>query len=185
MLFAISKELETALKARNVPFSVFHEFGDEPFASTYAAKERIVLIEPLDEKRDEYGAAQSTHKNPRVPSRCVDAGKIRIFAKSAKQGAVGHDHIDRARKVRTHVIIALEQVVRARKNSIDWGPMGAVALKDATGSSAWNGAVYEIEFAVDRANEDRKWEGDAADEITIGPLPNVPIKTTTTTVSNV
>jgi hypothetical protein len=180
MFHAIAKELETALRAKHVPFAVYHEFGDEPAASTYVARERIVLVEPLDAKGDSYAPATSVHKNPRMPSGCVDAALIRIFAKSPKQGAVGHDHIDRARSIRTHVIIELEYLVRARKNVIEFGTMGAVALKDANGSSVWSGAVYEIEFTVNRGNEARTWEGDAPAEVTIGNTPpDVPITTTT------
>lgn len=180
MLHAIAKELETALKAKHVPFPVYHEFGDEPAASTYVARERIVLVEPVDAKGDAYAPATSVHKNPRMPSRCIDGAVIRIFAKSPKQGAVGHDHIDRARMIRTHVIIELENVVRTRRNEIKFGPMGAVGLKDAAGSNVWSGAVYEIEFSVDRGNEARTWEGDAPEEVEIGNTPPaVPITSTT------
>lgn len=179
MFHAISRELETALKAKHVPFPVFHELGEEPATSTYAARERIVMIEPLDDKGDKWAPPLGTHKNPRVPSRCIDAAKIRIYAKSGKPGAVGHDHIDRARLVRTHVIMSLVDVVRARPNVIEFGAMGAVSLKDADGSSQWSGVVYEIDFTVDRANEARTWEGDAPEEVEIGPTPpQVPITST-------
>jgi len=184
MFYAIAKELETVLKAKHVPFPVFHEFGEEPAVSTYAARERIVLIEPVDDKGDSYAHSIGTHKNPRVPSRCIDAAKIRIYARDNRQGAAGHHHIERARLVRAHVIMALEDIVRARPNVIAWGPMGAVSLKDASGSSQWSGVVYEIEFTVDRANEARSWEGTAPATIEIGPTPPQVPMTSTTFVSD-
>lgn len=168
MLYAISQELGLALKAQGVPFPVVHALGSEPAASVTAGRERVVLVEPIDKRGDQILPPRGTHPNPMMPARSTDAGILRIYARSSLSGAVGHDHADRARLVRDHVIAELDAIVRGRKNVLAWGAGGLTTLDDAEGSTVWGGAVYELEFTIDRGVFRRTWAGKAHDEVVIG-----------------
>jgi hypothetical protein len=166
MLYAIAQELDANLRAQGVPFPVV--FGPEATASTTAARERIVLEQPIDEKRDSIGPAKATHPNPRMPLIRLQAARVRIFARSSLAGAAWHDHAERAEEVLDHVLAELDFIVRGRKNTLTVGASGFVSLADAHGSSVWSGAVYEFDLAVDRGIFRRTWAGDAREEVVIG-----------------
>lgn len=181
MLYAISQELGAALKAKGVPFHVTHAFGNESTVSHTAAHERVVIVEPIGEKKDAIVPPIATRHNPMSPARCIDSATVRIFARSSLAGATGHDHADRARKVRAHVIAELDAIVRGRKNVLTWGAAGFVELEDAHASSVWSGAVYEIDLAIDRSVSRVNWADEANEEVVIGAVAApgvVPLKTT-------
>jgi hypothetical protein len=167
MLYAIAQEVGAVLRGEGVPFPVV--FGPEPSASiSPAARERIVIEQPIDEKRDQVLAPRAVHHNPKVTGIRMQSARIRIFARSNVAGAAWHDHAERAEQVLDHVLGALDQVVRGRKNVIVFGGGGFVALKDLEGSEVWSGAVYEQDFTVDRGIFRRTWAGEAQDEVVIG-----------------
>jgi len=166
MLYAIAKELGTALRAQGVPLPVV--FGPEPSESLTAARERIVLEQPIGEKRDSFTAARSVHHNPTMPFTRLQAATIRIFARANFAGAQWHDHKERAEEVLDHVLAELDQVVRARTNALSLGAGGFVPLRDSEGSLVWSSAVYEFELTIDRGVFRRTWAGKGKDEVTIG-----------------
>ncbi len=166
MLYAISKELDAALKAQGVPFRVV--FGPESTQSVDAARERIVLEQPHDEKRDSVVPPIALHRNPMMPLVRNQAARIRIFARSPIAGAKWNDHAERAEQVLDHVLAELDAIVRGRKNALAIGGGGFVSLVDEKGSSVWGGAVYEFDFVVDRGVFRTNWKGEAREEVTIG-----------------
>lgn len=165
MLYSIAQELEAALKAQGVPFSVI--FGPEPTESV-GTRNRIVFEHVLDEKRDSVTAPKSTHVNPPVPLNRLQAARIRIFARSAKPGARWCEHAELVEHVLDHVQAELDHLVRARKNSLTFGAGGFVTPLDEKGAKVLSGAAYELDVTIDRAVFRRNWAGEAADEVTIG-----------------
>lgn len=116
MLYAIAQELDASLRAQGVPFPVV--FGPEATASNTSARERIVLEQPIDEKRDSVQPTRATHRNPSMPLIRLQATRVRIFARSNLAGAQWHDHAERAEQVLDHVLAELDALVRGRKNTL-------------------------------------------------------------------
>lgn len=176
MIYGITRELDAAMRAQGVPFPTI--LGPEPTESTFAAKERVVVEQLIDEKRDAIEPVKALHPNPRMTNIRQQAIRIRIFARSNLAGAQWHDHAERAEHVLDHVLAELDVIVRGRSNVITYGPGGFVSLRDERGTLVWNGAVYELDASVDRGVFRRTWSGEARPEVKIGPLPDVPIATT-------
>lgn len=179
MIYAIADELAAALRAQEVPFRVV--IGPEPTMSGGASAERIVIWEPPDEKRDSVGAPKAVHRNPTMPFVLVQAARMRVYAQSTIAGARVQDHYRRARLAVSHAVAELDEIVRKRKNTLTFGASGFVTLLDAKGSGVFAGAVYELDFFVDRACLRINWKGEAADEKVIGVDVTVE---STTKVSN-
>jgi len=168
MLYAIRNELEQAFKAQKVPVKVVYAFGSEPTKSVSEARERVVLIEPIGNKRDKIESPVRAHLNPKHPALAVDAFVIRIYARSNLPAATPHDHAARARQIRQHVVSELDAIVRIRQNQIEWGAAGFIEPVDGEGSTVWSGALYEMDLTIDRGTPRVTWAGDAAEEVTIG-----------------
>jgi hypothetical protein len=175
-LYAIARALEARLKTLHVPIPVLYVLGAEPSSSLTSARERIVIIEPRDEKSSRVLPPRGIHINPRHPVRMVDPGTLRIYARSALTGAGDQDHVDRAHRIRTQVIAQIEYIARTRKNVIEWGTGGFISLPDS-GTSVFAGTVYEHDFTLDSSVEARTWEGDAQPTVTVGT--DVEIESTT------
>jgi hypothetical protein len=167
MLYAIAQELGAALRAKGVPFPVV--FGPEATSTVaIAPRERIVFEQPIGDKRDAIVPTKATHPNPRIPLNRLQAARIRVFARSSLAGAAWHDHAERAEAVLDHIVAELDAVIRGRKNSIQFNGGGFVAAIDNEGSATWSGAIYELDFTVDRAVYRVTWAGEANEEVVIG-----------------
>jgi hypothetical protein len=166
-LYAIARALEARLKALHVPIPVVYVLGAESTSSLTSTRERIVIIEPRDEKSSRVLPPRGIHINPRHPARMVDPGTLRIYARSALAGAGDQDHVDRAHRIRAQVIAQIEYIARSRKNVIEWGAGGLISLPDA-GGSVFAGTVYEHDFTLDSSVETRTWEGNAQPTVVVG-----------------
>lgn len=166
MIYQIATELGAALRAQNVPFGVV--FGPEPTESLSSTKERVVVEQPIDEKRDRVGGPKAIHPNPRMPLTRFQAVRIRIFARSSLAGAQWHDHAERAEEVLDHVLGELDYIVRGRRNTMSFTEGGFIALKDEKETLVWSGAVYEQDVVIDRGIFRRTWAHEANEEVTIG-----------------
>ncbi len=166
MLYAVAQELAAALRADGVPFPVV--FGPEATASITAARERIVIEQPIGEKKDQIVAPKALQRNPMVTGCRMQATRIRIFARANVAGAAWHEHTERAEKVLDHVQASLVEIAKVRRNEITWGAGGFIELADEKGSSVWNGAVYELDFTIDRGIFRLTWADRAGDEVVIG-----------------
>jgi hypothetical protein len=166
MIYAIAKELGAALRAQGVPFPVI--FGPESSDPVTASRERIVIEQPINEKRDTTAASKAVHPNPAMPAIRLQAVRIRIFARANIAGAAWHDHAERAEDVLDRVQAELDAIVRGRKNAIAWGAGGFVAYADENGSATWGGALYEQDLTIDRGVFRRAWTGAAHEEVVIG-----------------
>jgi hypothetical protein len=174
MLAAITDELAAALKVQGVPFPVV--FGPESTQDLYAASDRIVV--EYDEDGDTFETPRGSHPNPRMPLRCWQGVRIRIYARANEANAGWRDHSRLANQVRQHVLAELDYLVRARKNFIQYGSGKFLTPLDAAGSAVFGGAVYEIKLSIDRGIERRTWAGAARPMVLIGP-GGVAIKSTT------
>jgi hypothetical protein len=167
MLYEIAKELHAALKVQHVPFPV--AFGFESAKLLSSAKEHIAIDYAVNEKRDSFAAPRATHKNPPALFNRDQAAKLHIYARSNVAGAAWNDHSRRAQKVLDHVLAELDVIVRVtRKNTLKLGGGGFVLLEDEKGTELFNGAVYELDFAIDRVVWRVTWEGNANDEAVLG-----------------
>lgn len=174
MLYSISKLLDLALAAKKFPLHV--HFGPEATESLNGARERIVMWQPLDEKKEQFPATRSARYNPKMPMRREQAGRIRIYAKSPLPGAKWGDHVERCEKILDGVLAELDAIIRGGRNEWSLTSGGFISLVDEKGSPVFSSAVYELEFTVDRAVNSVNWNGDGADEVTIGNDPGqVPI----------
>jgi hypothetical protein len=162
MLSEISKEVDAQLVTRKVPLRVV--YGPERAPSN--TSERIV-IEHDRRAGDSFEMAGIT-SNPKSCSVRWQGAVARIFAQETFPGARIQDHERRASAVLDRVIVALNVVVKGRKNQ--WRAEGGtfVAPKDIEGSETWPGAVYEFRFAVDRGIVDSKWDGEIRPEHQLG-----------------
>jgi hypothetical protein len=173
MLYAIARELDAALQAKNVPVRVF--FGPE--RDSVGTRERIV-IDYRGPASDIISPPRSLHNNPRMSWVRLTGATLRIYAQSALTGPLWHDHAERAEKILDHVLAELEVITKTRKTMIAFGAGGFIPDEDAP-TEIPSGAIYELTFTVDRGVFRTNWEGEAAATVKIGPPPDVPIVSTT------
>lgn len=162
MIHEIGKELQTQLRAQGCPLPVVD--GPEP-PSTSWVRERVVI---------EYGtgfsfeSTQSQHLNPKQPCNFRLPGKVTIYAKSSKAGALFFEHQRRALLVARQVTNALIKVFRERKNPIALPKGDFVPPADLEKSDSPGGACFAMTFEFLTGNPDVTFAGEAADEATIG-----------------
>lgn len=176
MLYAIARELETALRAQHVPIPVV--FGPEPAESIGTGRERIVF-EYAGQGADSIAPPKTQHPNPRMPLIRNQGARVRIFARANVSNATWHEHAERGEQILDHVLAELDAIVRRRKNAITYGSGGFIELLDAEGSLVWSGAVYELDVAIDRGVFRKTWEGDKRPEAVIGGAGGVTLTSTT------
>lgn len=182
MIHEIGKELSAALLARGAPFKAVDPERTEP---TGTARERVV-IEEVD-GGDTFGPSVSQHVNPKCAMTCRISVRLRIFAQDTRAGATAPDHQRRARAVLDQVLVALANIMRARK-APSWLPDrgGFAPIEDAAGTLLGSraGALYELFFTVPRAVLDLPWTGTGelgapAAEVAFGGDDGVTIGSTT------
>lgn len=172
MIYEVARELETALRDKGVPLPVV--YGPEPTRGD-SQRERIVV----QRTEDDFGPLRSQWTNPRGKGLAILQGvTIRIYARSPMGGSRIHDHERRAYHVLDRIIVALDKVVRSRKNNVAITAGGIVPPVDVTTDGAtqtpWPGVVYELRLTVDRGVFDRTWptaadpNGGIADEAVVG-----------------
>ena len=166
MIHEIAVELRAALVANGCPIPVVD--GPEQMASVVVPRERIVVSRDRGQPEPVI-APKGAGRNPRHAFDRVLRAKVTIYAQDTRAGALHHEHARRADDIADDVLVALRQVLVARKNGVnEVGPGSTVDLEDAKGTAVTNFAAYEIPFAVRRAVEARTWAGAAKPEATIG-----------------
>jgi len=161
MLAAITDQLREALVTRKVPFEVVYG-PDRNDASAFSGPR--IVIERDREAGDEVLPPRTGRKNPSVIYTRVISARARIFAQSTMAGATSADHERLADQVVDHLLVALREIIVARKNAFGIGNGGLLTAEqlDADGLRTWPGAVYEQPFTVDRGVLDTVWAGEAA-----------------------
>lgn len=177
MIYSFTKQLAALLKAQGVPFPVV--FGAEPTDPVAASRERIVVEQVHDEKPDTFGGPMALHSNPPMPRVRSVGIRFRVFARANLAGAAWHDHAERAEHAVDEIIAETDYMARAERTQVSFDRGGFVTPKDENGTLVWSGAVYEFDAKIDRGIFRRSWAGDAAEEVVIGPPPDVGITSTT------
>jgi hypothetical protein len=170
MIHEVSVDLAANLKAQGCPIVVVD--GPEPTKTATFGRERIV-IEHADS--DSYAPPWSQQRNPhKCMTRNIGA-KLTIYAKSPKAGALVFEHRRRCEQILDMVLCALSKVAAVRKHNGGFLPTGGrfITPADLEASERPGGAVYELNFAVQRAVNDVTWSGDAQPEATVGGVDGV------------
>jgi hypothetical protein len=164
MLHEIGVELAAALRTKKCPIGVVD--GPEPMGTTTWGRERIV-IEHDDEGGDAFSHVLSQHKNPKHRATRAIGVKVTIYAQSTRPGALHWEHRRRAEHTLDIVVVALADVITARKNA--WRITGGkfVTPPDLDSSEKPGGAVYELKFTVDRGVYEQKWTGEIRPQMTM------------------
>lgn len=162
-LAELGRALDAALAARGVPFRVSD--GPEPTGAT-SYRDRIVIEDR--QGGDTFTRAGTRHGNPPSPFTRTVAARVKIYAQSTIQGATYAHHKGRAEAALEHVMCAMDTIVRGGKGQ--WRPTGGGfdVPSDLAGSQVRSGALYVLEFDLDRAIVDAvSWTVDAASEFTL------------------
>ncbi len=169
MIYAISQELATELKAQGCPLPVV--YGPERMGATGAALTTSrILIERDRDVGDKPGPGRARNANPRMVAIRAMGAVCRIFAQSTLTGARVQDHERLADLALDKIEVALYKVVT--KRSTQWRISSAKLLGAdelaLRGIEVWTGVVYEMRFSVDRAVNDTTWAEVADAEATVG-----------------
>lgn len=182
MLYEISREIEAELQARGCGYPVV--YGPER-VPTSLVNCRIVVQRDRG-TNENVSAPKFRAPNPRMIAVRATAGKCRIFAKSSLPGANAWDHEREADHVADAFTVALHVAVRKRNTEyrISGGKLLTAQELEYLSISAWPGAVYDLDFEVDRAVNDATWAGEKRPEVQVGGQDGVVITTGATVSGN-
>jgi hypothetical protein len=156
MIHEIGRELDAKLRAKGCPFKVIDREVTKP-----TAWKNVVVIEDMP---DTVGPARSQSLNPKRYFTRYLGGKLTIYAQSTKTGALEFEHKRIAHQVVDLALVALRKIGAERRQPVVIGRSEFVKIADLEKSERPAGVVYELEFTVERAVEDRTWVGAAAPE---------------------
>lgn len=163
MIREIGVEIGAKLAAQGCTFKVY----DRDLTDTTAPIKERVVIERDYEAGESFAAPPSQKLNPTMPLARNMAAKIRIYAKSPKANALQWEHERHLDAMLDQVLVALNDVIVARKNSYQIGRGKFFLLADAKSSEQIAGAVYELPFTVSRGIYRTTWKGEATPEVEI------------------
>ncbi len=97
----------------------------------------------------------------------VCAYKATIYAQNPSKGSAEFEHRRRAEAMVDQVCIALDVITKGRKNILVWKSGKFVIPDDMKDAETLGGAVYELQFTIDRGVTTASWTGQAAPEATV------------------
>jgi len=166
VIYEITREVETELKARGVPLPVVYgpERGD--LTITFA---RIVIERDRD-KGDAIGPGRGRTVNPQMVAIRSMGAVCRVYAQSTESGAGVHDHERMADQAVDRIHVALEKIVKLRTTLYHVTAAKLLSAQELAmrGLLQWPGVVYELRFSVDRGVFDTDWTGAAKPESVLG-----------------
>lgn len=154
MIHEIGVQLGQTLSSKGLGIPVVD--GPERRPTTTFARERVV-IERSGE--DGYESRHLADKNPRTRMTRLIACKVTIYAQEPNKGAAEWEHFRRAEQMLDMVLIALDQIAKARQNLFKPKSGKFVVPDDMKHGETMGGAVYELQFTFDRGVADRNWNG--------------------------
>lgn len=175
MIHAIGEQLATALQTAGIPIPVID--GPERRPTTTFSRERVVL-EHFGE--DTIISKHRADRNPQTRFSRVVAYKATIYAQNPSKGSAEFEHRRRAEAMVDQVIIALDAIVKARQNLMEWKSGKFVTPDDMKSAETLGGAIYELTFTIDRGVTNASWTGQASPQATGLSLTN----TTKVTISD-
>lgn len=169
MIHEIGVELGKLLVGVKCPLPVVD--GPERPKPTTFGRERIVL-EYDEDGNDAFAPVRGNHENPKHRATVRWAGKITIYAQSAKAGAREFEHNRRALLVRDLVFVAIEEIAKDRKNAWSVTGGGFKPIEDLVDSERRGGAKYELKFWFERGLMVQTFEREIAPANEIGSVTN-------------
>lgn len=157
MLHEIGRELEAKLQALGCPLPVIDGDGDASAHKTTTYARGRIVVEHV-QGGDQIGPVRSQRPTPQQSFVRVQGAKLTIYAQSTKAGAQPFEHVRVVEHALDLVLSCLDEVVRKRGNTLAFGPCGLTTPEDLEGSERWGGAVYELNFSVDRGVVKQTWK---------------------------
>ena len=173
MIHELRTEIAARLALQKCPVPIID--GPERTKTTTGARERIV-IEHDDDAGDTVSSTRSQHRNPKVRMIRNIGAKITIYAQATNAGAADWEHKRRADHIADLVLVALNYVLKVRRNEYTITKSGFIPVEDLAASEVIAGARYQIKFTFERAVNEQTWAGDARPEgspATIGSVTKV------------
>lgn len=159
MLREVGVALQKRLEGRGCPIRVVDGLDEQPVAATYA-RERIVL--ERDPAGDGYKAPRGTSSlsRRRGPTFRLIGCRAVIYVREPRVGAMPFEHMQRAEKVIDHLLIALDETLRADAKCRCVIVGGSFeAEPDLGASEKASGARYVLRFQIERGLVVQKWNG--------------------------
>lgn len=170
MMHELGKELEAALVLKGCPFRVKDRESHKP-----TAHRNVIVIEhdggdTFSPPKSQSGPNVDASAPKRWYLRTV-GGKLTIYAQSTKAAATEWEHRRLAEHVLDLSLVALRTVCTNGDRRAQFVPGRGqfIELEDLEASEVKGGAVYELGFTVDRAVEERDWDGSLTGFVTIEP----------------
>lgn len=175
MIHEIGVEINQKLAGLLCPFRVVD--GPEATGTTTGARERIVIQH--DESGDSFSPARKNNVNP-VQRAIRNIGvKLTIYAQASALGSAHWEHRRRAEHVLDLLIVALDSVLKTRRNGYSINGGRFISANDLDKSEVIPGAIYELRLSIERGIYDTNWKYDKRPEVAIGGPGGVSIDSTT------
>jgi len=161
----IAPRLKARLSAKACPIPLVVQ-GEQ--STNTGARERIVLQRDYDAS-ESFAQVLSQRANAKHIGNRAIRMKFRVYAQSAKAGALSIEHEERVDRIVDVLLACLDRTLRQDLQVVwrlDAG--GLVRPEDLEESERLPGAVYELKFSADRAATDINWQGDARPELEVG-----------------
>ncbi len=159
MIYAIMRDVETALRAKGCPIP----FGYGPERNAPGSLTHARIVFERSAAPEAYEIVRSQRSNPRQRAVLPMAATVRVYAQSTLAGAGVHDHERLADKACDALVCAAYDVISARKAM--WiTPIRrrtTAAELELIGLQTWPGVAYEMTFTFQRGVADVDWSGEA------------------------
>ncbi len=161
MIYEITREIETELRAKGYPYRVVYGPDGDPGRN----EARVVIDRDLGANED-IAPPMSKRVNPKqfgvrwLPCRAT------IYAREPRAGALMHEHTRQCDRAVDKLTIAMHKVIIKRDCLYRVTAAGYLTLAalDAEAIEHFPGVVYRLAFAVSRGVSDTTWAEAAADE---------------------
>jgi hypothetical protein len=173
MLYEVSRDVGTALRAKGCPFGVVYR---QRLARVVGVLENVVELAP-DEQPGTVGPPKAVGGNPARRFTWFVPGSAGVHAVAKVAGARAQDHERQADRAVESLLVALDDVLRGGRRLL-WTVRGItpVELEDAADSETPLGVVREVRFEIQRGVFAVKWDGSGAS--VSAPLAGVRSRTT-------
>lgn len=178
MIYDVSREVESKLRAQKYPFRVVYgplHLHREDYPSGLIVFERAAVSESI-------GSPKGQQVNPRKLATRQTQGRARVYAKASKAGARLNEHEALCDYVVDAVIVAVEEAItEAKMGTLTWSEARyltpaerqAEARDQQTADNRtqsypleqWPGVVYQLQFNFERGVAKRDWLHAARPEV--------------------
>ena len=169
MIYRLSRDIETNLKARKWPVLVEYETRTKRIGRYSMA----VAFERDRQGGDENDPPVGSHTNPRVMFTRRLGVRVEIFAKSSVSGARSNEHQHECDDLVDAVLTALyDWTTAAKAGAIEWIEARYLADEEIDDAERSSGAVYLLRFRIRRGVSRKDYGGGAAETATLAKVGN-------------